>query len=156
MPPAWRRRHVCRQLASLEDLIQLVQRDRLYWPGACVMHAWGRFSDLVRIPPPATLPTMVRPAAATEWLHRAADMGDRPAQAELGNLVLSGGGASDLFKVADWFERDANTGVIRSPRSISSRNLSFEERSLDRLSSQARGPASLPGLCNYWSSECWS
>ena len=50
------------------------------------------------------------PAAATELLQRAACMGDQPARAEFGNLVLSGGGASDLLKVGDWFERGADTG----------------------------------------------
>jgi TPR repeat protein len=50
------------------------------------------------------------PAAATELLQRAACMGDQPARAELGNLVLSGGGASDLLKVGDWFERGADAG----------------------------------------------
>src|SRR5262249_20547565 len=40
----------------------------------------------------------------------AAGMGDEPAQAELGNLVLSGGAVSELLKVGDWFEGGAHMG----------------------------------------------
>jgi TPR repeat protein len=49
---------------------------------------------------------------AALWLHRAAAKGDKPAQADLGNLALSEGSAADQLNVRDWFEQAADGGDL--------------------------------------------
>src|SRR5262249_14875200 len=61
-------------------------------------------------PPRVCWASSMPPARWAFPIRRPQRSGCSPAQAELGNLVLSGGAVSELLKVGDWFEGGAHMG----------------------------------------------